>query len=582
MPAETVYDYIIIGSGVSGALAAYKLAQKPGNPKVLVIEAADAPWATEPLFTQLSNAADNSGDIALRKELMKEWALSPTRSTLSPYTKLGSNATIPSPDGGSKADLERYYELKQAPDNDREFWKATYQRLVGGSTWTWRGNCPRLVPNDFLMRSQYGRAVDWPFGYDILEPYYTMAERELGVACDGDAWSEHYHGAFRSAAFPMPAIVHSYSDLRVRERLGYDFTVDGVPIHVLPTPQARNSQAYDNNGAQVKRPACEGNGNCIPICPIGAKYDASVHVRAAKRKGVEFWTHRAVHSLELDGATQLIGQVVYIDWKSGSMEKKRVKGRNVVLAMHAIENARLLLFSGLANSSKKVGLNLMDHLNNEMVGLMPEHIFPFRGPQGTASIPAFCDGTFRSKRMAYNITFGNDGWGRTEEPSKSLGDLVDKGIIGAEMRSKFTDRIWRQLRFSFSGEQLPYEHNKVTLGDRKDPLGIPVPRITNSLDDYSRAGFIHAQQTLRTILQKLGCTEIKQQDPILEFRTAGHIMGTTRMGSDRTTSVVDPDGRSHDHPNLWVVGSSVFPTGATANPTLTIAAVTLRTVDKMN
>jgi choline dehydrogenase-like flavoprotein len=45
---------------------------------------------------------------------------------------------------------------------------------------------------------------------------------------------------------------------------------------------------------------------------------------------------------------------------------------------------------------------------------------------------------------------------------------------------------------------------------------------------------------------------------------------------------VDPDGRSHDHPNLWVVGSSVFPTGATANPTLTIAAVTLRTVDKMN
>ena len=108
MPTTVTYDYIIIGSGVAGALAAYKLAQKPGNPKVLVIEAADAPWAKEPAFTQLSNAADNSGDIALRKELMKDWALSPTRSTLSPYAKLESNAMVPSPDGSTKAELERY------------------------------------------------------------------------------------------------------------------------------------------------------------------------------------------------------------------------------------------------------------------------------------------------------------------------------------------------------------------------------------------------------------------------------------------------------------------------------------------
>jgi glucose dehydrogenase len=569
----TTYDYIVIGSGVAGALSAYKLAQKPGKPKVLLIEAADAPWAKDPQFKQMANAANNAKDIEARKDLVKEYALSATRTTMSPYLKLEHNAQIPSPDGGKRDHLEHYYEFKQAPGDENEFWRATYQRLVGGSTWTWRGNCPRFLPNDFLMKSKYGQAVDWPWDYAALEPYFVEAEKELGVACDHDEWEQHNHGAFRSAPFPMPPIAHSYSDRRVMERLGPGFTVDGVPIHVLHTPQARNSVPYNNKGKQAKRPACEGNGNCIPICPIQAKYDATVHLKLAKKLGVEIWTHCAVHSLELEPGTRNIGQVVYIDWKSGSLLPKRVKGRQVVLAMHAIEVPRILLFSGIAN--------LMDHLNNELVGLMPEHIFTFRGPQGTASIPAFCDGPFRSKRSAYNITFGNDGWGRTEDPGKTLSDLVAKGSIGKELRNRFTDRVWRQVRFSFSSEQLPREHNKVTLGDRKDPLGIPVPRITNALDDYSRAGFFHAQSTLKTIMQKLQCTEIKPQDPILEFRTAGHIMGTTRMGTDPNASVVDADGRSHDHPNLWIVGSSVFPTGATANPTLTIAAVTLRTLDKM-
>ena len=60
---------------------------------------------------------------------------------------------------------------------------------------------------------------------------------------------------------------------------------------------------------------------------------------------------------------------------------------------------------------------------------------------------------------------------------------------------------------------------------------------------------------------------------------AGHIIGTLRMGSDAGNSVVDGDLRSHDHPNLFVSGSAVFPTSATANPTLTIAALALRLAD---
>ena len=76
----------------------------------------------------------------------------------------------------------------------------------------------------------------------------------------------------------------------------------------------------------------------------------------------------------------------------------------------------------------------------------------------------------------------------------------------------------------------------------------------------------------------LGATEI-QHRPVAEG--AGHIIGTARMGNDPKTSVVDRDLRSHDHPNLFILGSAVFPTSATANPTLTIAALSLRAADQV-
>ena len=60
---------------------------------------------------------------------------------------------------------------------------------------------------------------------------------------------------------------------------------------------------------------------------------------------------------------------------------------------------------------------------------------------------------------------------------------------------------------------------------------------------------------------------------------AGHIMGTTRMGEDPGTLVANTNGQSHDHSNLWFAGSSLFPTSGTANPTLTIAALALRSAE---
>lgn len=72
------------------------------------------------------------------------------------------------------------------------------------------------------------------------------------------------------------------------------------------------------------------------------------------------------------------------------------------------------------------------------------------------------------------------------------------------------------------------------------------------------------------IFNALGATEVQHQP---DFQGAGHVMGTVRMGSDPKTSVVDRNPRSHNHPNLYMLGSGVFPSVGSSNPTLTIAAL---------
>jgi choline dehydrogenase-like flavoprotein len=159
----------------------------------------------------------------------------------------------------------------------------------------------------------------------------------------------------------------------------------------------------------------------------------------------------------------------------------------------------------------------------------------------------------------------------------------------ARLNEKFT----RQFRCGFLIEQTPDLDNRVVLSsDYKDGLGLPRPQISYNLSDYTRRGFVAAHRMKELLFRKMGLTDftkIAPEDPTsfeeeidgkpvaLNYVGAGHIMGTCRMGNDPKSSVVDKFQRSHDHKNLYLVGSSTFPTGATANPTLTLAALSLQT-----
>ena len=126
-------------------------------------------------------------------------------------------------------------------------------------------------------------------------------------------------------------------------------------------------------------------------------------------------------------------------------------------------------------------------------------------------------------------------------------------------------------------EQLPSPENRIVPDEQqRDAIGIPRPRITYRIDDYCRRALDHGQRIHQEIFAAMNATEVEHGSTIF---SAGHVMGTYRMGTDAKTSVVSPEQRAHDHPNLFLLGSGVFPTGAASNPTLTIAALALRAVD---
>jgi choline dehydrogenase-like flavoprotein len=121
------------------------------------------------------------------------------------------------------------------------------------------------------------------------------------------------------------------------------------------------------------------------------------------------------------------------------------------------------------------------------------------------------------------------------------------------------------------GEVLPNAENRVTLADERDDNGVPVARVTFSYGDNDRAIVEAERELAEQVMDAAGATRILTSDG------THHLLGTCRMGTDPTTSVVGPDCRSHDVPNLWICDGSVFPTGGAVNPSLTIEAIATRT-----
>ena len=585
------YDVVIVGAGLAGALIAHKMAEN--GAKALVLEAG-------PDYGDLEDHLD-AYYAANAKIPSAPWADSP---------QAGRPTVLDFADSSTWQDPKRFYMVQKGPLP----FASTYERLPGGTANHWLGTALRLVPSDFRLASEYGvaGARDWPITYEDLELWYGEAERSLGVSGDPKAWNG-YLGAHRSSKFPMSAIPQSYLDQRFKTTVDHQ-QVSGKEVEVLSTPQARNHDWYwsrDKSGSFDRRPPCVGNTSCVPICPVRAKYDPNVHLRRARgdvsedgsrvAEPAEIRHQSVAYRVEVDAAGRVSG-IHYKDWAGN---EAMARGRIYVLCAHAIETAKLLQISpwkreggrdvSVANSSDQVGRNLMDHTILLAWGLTRDPVHPFRGPLSTSGIGTFRDGLERGQRAAYIIEIGNDGWSwPTGAPFRTLWDLVHEQIPtggpwwGKALKQAMRDHCSRQIRLAAEFEDLPSPNSRVLPSNHRDALGIPRPEVHYDLAPYTRNAFVEASATLSSLLRLAGVEKplstIDPRSPAVfqvgedrfQYFGAGHIMGTLRMGAEPEDSVVDANCRTHDHDNLYAVGSGVFPSTGTANPSLTIAALALR------
>ena len=261
----------------------------------------------------------------------------------------------------------------------------------------------------------------------------------------------------------------------------------------------------------------------------------------------------------------------------------RATGKLFVIAAHAIETPRLLLNSTVgADAQRRCQLAptrsgaISWIIPPSSAGRLPTNRSgPIAGRLSTSGIENVGDGDFRRERGAFRIEIGNDGhsW-PTGAPITSVAALVKQGLRGPQLNAALRDTTSRHIRLASLVEQLPDPENRIALHEtERDRYGVPLPKITYRLDDYVEAGLAAAAKAHQEIFDKLGTTDVHHAPTA---NGSGHIIGTAKMGTDPKTSVVDAELRSHDHRNLFIVGSAIFPTSATANPTLTIAALSLR------
>src|SRR5947209_6095690 len=408
-------DVAIVGAGFAGALIALELNRDANNPiKVIVLEAGAAvPANINEYLERFYTATAKVPESPYTPEVIDK----DDRPT-DPSKVMAGRPTSLSLGANNWTDPKQSYLVQKGP---RPF-ASTYDRVAGG-TQHWLGTCLRFVPADFKMKTNYPSVpqfVDWPIGYDDVNPWYGKAEEELGVSADVE--EQKYLGIQFPAnhKYPMPKIPSSLVDLAVADALKslsadetkfLEMETPPTQIRVRNLPAARNSQPYKN------RRACAGNTNCIPICPIQAKYDPTMTLNDATNTGFVQIMDRTVASDIVVGENGRISQINFIR-HAGPRTSGCVKAKIYVIAANGIETPRLLLMSknggrtanGVANSSDMVGRNLMDHPYYVAWGLTPKPVYPYRGPLITSGIGDLCDGPFRNKRGAFRIDIGNEGW----------------------------------------------------------------------------------------------------------------------------------------------------------------------------
>ena len=532
-------------------MAAYELTRAGAN--VLLLEAG-GPW-------------DN-----LKDSQMLRW----------PYTSPRRGASTPDRPFGEFDACVGGWELRGEPFTVAEgtefrWWRA---RMVGGRTNHWGRISLRFGPQDFKAKSRDGLGDDWPISYADVAPYYDRLDKLVGVFGNNDNLPNHPGGYF----LPPPA-PRCY-ELMVKD------AADRLNITCVP---ARLSIITKNHNGRM---ACHYCGQCNRGCRTNSNFTATnVLIQPALQTGrLTLRTNSMVREVTVNNRGLASG-VTYIDTKTGT--ENHVNARVVVVAASACETARLLLNSkspqfpnGLANSSGVVGKYLTDTTGTDVGGFIPKmmnHVPHNEDGVGGMHIymPWWLDNRKLDFPRGYHIETGG---GLTGPPEygflNGIQNYPSGGGYGKKLKDDYRRYAGAQIYFSGRGEMIPNDKSYCEIDPTmKDKYGIPVLRFHWEWSDYEYNQVRHMQQTFRSLIEEMGgnvFSSMPDRQKGYGIARGGeiiHELGTTRMGTDPSKSVVDANCRAHDVKNLFITDGGPFVSQADKNPTWTIMALSMRTSD---
>lgn len=557
------YDVVIVGSGAGGGMAA-KILGNAGL-KVAVMEAGG----------EFDPAKDE-----YRTQMRWPWE-SPRR---------GANTVRPFGDfdaawGGWEIDGEPYTRTE---GTEFDWFRS---RMLGGRTNHWGRISLRFGPKDFKRKSIDGLGDDWPIGYEDVKPYYDRVDKLIGVFGTNEGLEDDPDGFFLPP--PKPRL-HELYVKKGAERAG----VPVIPgrLSILTRPVSKD------------RGVCFFCNQCNRACGVYADFSSGTClVQPAMKNGrVDLYTGAMVREVTTDQQGRATG-IIYINKED--MQEYSVQARAVVLGASACESARILLNSksaqhpdGLANGSGVVGRYLLDSTGADRMAIMPNLIDRDRYNEdgvGGAHIysPWWLDNAKQDFPRGYHLEY----WGGMGMPSYGMGFGMDNmrqyikdefgnpspnGGYGKGLKNDIRKLYGSTLGISGRGESIAMYDNYCEIDPGTvDKFGIPVLRFNYSWSEHERKQAQHMHDTFEEILTSMGGTVLGSKpgaDQDYGLHAPGriiHEVGTTRMGNDPQTSVLNEFGQAHECDNLFVVDAGTFVSQADKNPTWTILALSWRTSD---
>jgi choline dehydrogenase-like flavoprotein len=540
--AATDFDAIVVGSGMTGGWAAKELTER--GLRTLVLEAG------RPITPERDYVEHKPPWELPFRGLGDARAIAARQSTQSRSVSFDEWSHVFWTD-----DADNPYTTP--PDRPFHWFRA---RQVGGKSIIWGRQVYRWSDLDFEANLRDGVAVDWPIRYADLAPWYDHVERFIGVSGRAEGLAHLPDGPF------LPPMELNCVEQHVRQRMQATFgrarvlTIGRVAVLTEP-----------HNG----RAPCHYCGPCHRGC-ITRSYFSSVNATLPAARATGRLTLRPfsiVRSLVYDARKGRVTGVRVMDAETRT--EREFTARIVFLCASALESARILLNSGLANSSGQVGRNVMDHIkwggasgrfdgwtDRRAIGARPNGIYVPRFRNVASRHPDFIRG------YGFQGGASRAGW---QAALRAPG-------IGPAFKARLSELGPWTMNFAGFGEMLPREENRATLHPTLvDAWGIPTLHIECRWSENELAMHRDMNVAAAELLEAAGARDIQPRTsgPSTPGNT-NHEMGTARMGRDRKTSVLNGWNQAWDVPNLFVTDGAAMTSSGNQNPSLTYMALTAR------